>query len=209
VKIVQPEFAKIATTSVVLSMLLFWLIELIFHVPLQLMFLKTGLVVTLVSLFWVAFEKWAWRWRWVRKTSYFALPPDLNGRWEGKLQRAGEPDPHAFVLEIVQTYSHIKLNGYSRHSSSHCQSAAILTDEVTSHFILIFSWVCTTANTTPAGTTLEFPGTSVIEVSRGQPDSRDNYELRDSYYTGRNPQTRGTVHLRRVGNVLYNRFAKQ
>ena len=202
---IQPEYTKITAISIALSMALFTAFQIVFHIPVQLIFLKVGIVGFIVGLFWLMFEKWAWRWKAVRSFGYMKYPPDLNGRWEGTLQRVGEVAPHKFVLEIVQTYSYIKVNAYSAHSDSHSLTACLLTDEINSHYILISTWICTTRNTLPLGTVLEFHGTSIIELSKGEvgPKSRT---LNDSYFTNRHPQTRGTTKLQWVGKQLYSTF---
>lgn len=206
---IRPELGKITTVSVVLSAILFVLIQLIFNVPPVLMFLKVGFVVFSVCLFWIFFDKKFWRWGWLRRIAYFNLPPDLNGRWKGTLQRDGESGPHQFVLEIVQTYSHIQIHTFSSNSHSQSLTASFLTDEGRASYQVIFTWLCTTkqwkvARTTPASQ--DFYGTSIVDISLSKDGPSEQRILRDTYFTRRQPQTRGTTELKWQGQRVYNQF---
>ena len=202
----QPEFRKVTVVSVGLSMVIFFVIQTTFKIPPALMFLKVGVVTFIVSMFWLVFDRWGWRWRFVRRLGYFHYPPDLNGRWEGSLQRVGEPEPHAFVCEILQTYSHIKVNAYSRNSRSRSISAVLFRDEIGSAHMLIYTWICTTKHSPSPGTTMDFHGTSIVGLATNEDSQSKHRRLQDSYFTNRNPQTRGTNELHWKGHKLYNSF---
>ena len=81
--------------------------------------LHYGAVTVPLSFILYYFKKLGWRsnfWKWAAKIIHF--PPDLRGRWEGKLDRIGENNPHDFVIEIKQTMTELKVCTYSESGMS-------------------------------------------------------------------------------------------
>lgn len=100
--IVKPPIKQIATVSVAFAVLLSVLTQLILKLDPVGVPLKTGFFVLLVGLFWIFFDRCGWKLKiaGVRIARPLCNWPDLNGRWEGVLNRYGENTPHKFVIEI-------------------------------------------------------------------------------------------------------------
>jgi hypothetical protein len=99
-----------------------------------------GFVTIPLSLIWLYFEKCGWRhklWKWSKK--FMRFPPDIRGRWEGCLKRAGE-DEIKFVIEIKQTMSNIQVNTFSENGHSESILDAIASDKMEDDFSLAYLW---------------------------------------------------------------------
>jgi len=195
---VYPDIRKLTAVTVVLCILIYTAISLLFSIPAQLMLLKVGVMITPVGLFWVYFEKHGWRQRAFRIGGWLTDIPDLNGRWEGTVNRLGENDPHTFVLEIRQTYLHTQLHTYSKNSRGSSITTQFVTDRVHGRYSLISTWHCRTKNRADPDEMDEFVGTSIYEIV----ESNDDRILEDYYFTRRHPQTKGKTLLRLAGKAL-------
>lgn len=84
---VGPALRRIATVSVVLAVGLYSILQLAFDTPPILMPLRAGVIVGSIGLFWLYFERIGWRQRPFRLGGWLCDYPDLNGRWEGTVER--------------------------------------------------------------------------------------------------------------------------
>lgn len=194
------DLRKMAAVSVVLGVILYTAIALLFKIPAHLMFLKLGLIVALVGGFWLYFDKWGWRQRVFRLGGWLCDIPDLNGRWEGTVDRVGENDPHLFVQEIRQTFSRIQLYAYSKNSRGQSIVSHFVCDHLKGRYSLVSTWQCRTKNRTDPNGTDEFYGTSIYEIA----ERDDGRYLEDFYFTRREPQTKGKTILKFAGRKLKN-----
>lgn len=199
---VYIDLKKYACISVVLSILFYTVICLGFSIPPELMLLKLGIILTLVGCYWGFFEKWGWKCNMFRIWGWLCDIPDLNGRWEGTLDRLTEDNPHQFVIEIQQTLSKIQIHSYSKNSLGHSIVAQFVTDQVGGKYNLITTWTCRTRNTTNSNEFEEFHGTSIYEIVH----SDDGLILEDYYFTRRNPQTKGQTRLKLSSKKLKYSF---
>jgi hypothetical protein len=192
---IYPDLRKVTAISVVLCVLLYTGIALLFGISTSRMLLKIGSIIALVGLFWIYFEKYGWRKKLFRLGGWLTDMPDLNGRWEGTVDRLGENDPHVFVLEIRQTYLRTQLHAYTKNSRGSSITTQFVTDHVHGRYSLISTWQCRTKNRSNPNEIDEFLGTSIYEIIQS---GEDRY-LEDYYFTRRKPQTKGKTRLKFVG----------
>lgn len=202
---VRPDIKNIATISAVVFLVLFsgWLRfsgadwEVIGKAA-----TKSGTILTVLGLFWVFYIKVGWRLRPLRLWGWLSNVPDLQGRWEGAVRRHKDDEPHEFVIEISQTYNSISYRTFSKNSKGDSVTATILTDETGKVFKVISTWRVTTRKLEDATAEDSFTGTSIWNISfEGAVKT-----LEDTYYTGREPQTKGISKMKWVSRDLKNRF---
>jgi hypothetical protein len=199
---VSPILRRIATVSVIMGVVLYSIVQAVLDVPPVLMPLRAGAIATVVGAFWLYFERIGWRQRAFRLWGWLCDYPDLNGRWVGTVDRQGEGSPHAFVMEIRQTYLRITVNTFSANSRGTSLTAALITDELRDNFRLIETWTCRTKKPGGLDAYEDFTGTSVIDISSSGADRF----LDDHYFTRRHPQTQGNLKLTYAGPHRLNRF---
>lgn len=143
---------------------------------------------------WLFFERYGWR------TRLFSLlrnplniPPNIRGRWEGKLKRNGEYKISEFVIEIKQTMTKIQVYTYSKEGKSESLVDDILTDKMKDDFRLCYLWEGTGGKLlgidSKGG---RFKGYTILRlISNGK-----EKKLVGEYFTDRNPkQTKGTIEV--------------
>ncbi|MBC7784273.1 MAG: hypothetical protein H7144_10570 [Burkholderiales bacterium] len=163
------------------------------------MLLKIGVLITFTAFFWSFTDKYFWRHRRIRQFLFNGIP-DLNGRWEGTIDRDGEQAPHAFVLEIRQTLTRVTLDGYSAAGGGPSITARMCVDDSGEKFALLYTWFCETRTELDGARSGWFLGTSVL-------DWLPSNQLKRFYYTGRQPrQTRGVTELRFISTKLKHAF---
>ncbi len=195
---VHIDIKKYAGVSVCLSILFYTAMHFCFKIPPKLMPLKLGIIITLVGFYWYFFEMWGWKLKFFRLGRWLSDIPDLNGRWEGTLDRQGEHKPHQLVIEIQQTLTKIQVHSYSKNSRGHSIATQFVTDQVGGKYNLIVTWTCRTKNTTNLDEFEEFHGTSIYDIVNGD----DGLYLEDDYFTRRTPQTAGRSRLYFVSKEL-------
>jgi len=198
----HTNIKRIATVTVVLTVAIEIMFVLAMDIDPKFIPYRSGLIITLVGLFWLYFDKIGWRQSFFRVGGWLCNTPNLNGRWEGKVDRASENTPHGFVVEIRQTFSKLKMHTYSANSKGNSIACRFVTDETEEKYILVVAWKCRTRCFDDQDNYEEFYGTSIIEYSV-QGKTR---KLEDHYFTDRNPQTRGNIDVAWVGNKLHDRF---
>ena len=162
--------------------------------------IRAGLIALIPSALWWAFDRYAWRWPIVRLNGLVISLPDLNGRWEGTVDRDGEDNPHAFVMEVRQSYSLIRTKTFSRNSRGESIVAKMVRATEGGEYKLFVIWQTTTSHAERRET---FYGCSSFEV--GKPNKK-SLTLSDRYFTDRTIQTRGRVELKLVSRERRNSF---
>ena len=153
-----------------------------------------GYVTIPLSLIWLYFEKIGWRssfWNWFGKIMHF--PPDLRGRWEGKIDRIGENQPHEFVIEIKQTMTKIQVYTYSKRGKSESIIDAICSDKMEDDFTLCYLWEGETGllpkQSYESG---KFKGYTMLKFMK----LNNEKKLIGDYFTNRKPmQTMGSIEV--------------
>lgn len=198
----EIEINKIAIVTVVLSVILAVITITIFEVSPHLLPLKVGVMTTVIGLLWLVYDKSLWKMPFFRGMGWLCSTPNLNGRWEGVVDRDGENSPHPFVMEISQTMTKIKFYTYTRRSKGESIAVKIVKDELGEKYKLIAYWRTRAANREDSAKFEEFNGVSVIDLSLSEKESR----MSDFYFTDRYPHTRGKTDLKWVGEKKIGRF---
>jgi len=173
---------------------------------------KTGVAFTIASAFWYAYTRWLWRVRGFRMFGWLSPAPDLNGRWEGTVQRTRSDSPHEFVVEVVQSYTSLRFRTFSKDSTGQSIAVAVSKDDEANIFGVVAAWQTTTKKLTKSGAPSAkereqtFRGTSHwrIEYIDNPGFKGDQLRIRDKYFTDRD--TSGEVVVTRVGRKLKNGF---
>jgi len=147
-----------------------------------------GTITAIVSIIWTWFRKKGWKIRLFQKNNLINLPPDLTGRWEGTFIRPELENSYPFVIEIEQTIDTIVLNTYSRKGHSESSVYNILTNELKSTFYLGYLW----EGKAGKNSSIKFAGFTILKLI----ENKGNRKLTGTYFTDREPQTKGkiTVH---------------
>jgi len=204
----QKNFVKIVLWGFGLGLLFF---TVLFHRSISFDFVSgaIGVCSFLFGLVIMLFEHFWWKKAFVQKVLYSTpflkgyWTPILEGRWEGTLVRDGMP--HAFVLEITQSYTSISCVTFSKHSSSTALAAEILFDEDANNYKLIFYWGGKTTSVQPnEGDLNRFEGFTSLQIVF---ESGIVKRLKGEYFTDRRPkQTKGTLDLERKQFELKKSF---
>lgn len=207
--VARPEPAKIAAVSVFLCLVLYTLILTYQGVSLDQLLgsaKRVGTVVTVVGGFWWFYNKHGWALPSLRFGGWLSAAPDLRGRWEGTVCRSAGDSPHKFVVEISQSYSSISFRTFSENSRGQSIATVLNTDEHNSAFTLVSLWLTDTQRINDPAARDTFYGASVWSISGDQSQNRIDLQIEDSYFTGRDPPTKGKVSLRWISKKLTNRF---
>lgn len=145
--------------------------------------LRFTVVLTALSIFWWWFEKYGWR-QCPSLGMVIRTWPDLNGRWEGTIDRVGPDPPHPFVLEIFQTLTSIRCTTYSENGESHSCAAGISNSSDNEQSYLFYLWIGETSGRVRKKESGFFYGTTVLALIDG---SSNDTRLEGSYWTDRKP----------------------
>lgn len=144
------------------------------------------------SLFYSAFDRWLWRVSALRKIRLVKVP-DIAGRWKGYTTSSfnEHQQQREASLEILQTWTRIRISLETEASRSYSLAAAILTENP--HCIVIsYEYV----NEPKAR------ASSTMHIHRGTARHTlfmidDTEVFNGEYYTGRDRRTFGTLHFKR------------
>lgn len=203
---IRPDIRVISLISAIAFLVLFtvWLLACGSEWELLLRAItKSGIILTLLGLFWGFYIKVGWRWKPLRLWGWLSNVPDLAGRWEGTVCRHKNDTPHSFVIEISQTFNSISYRSFSSHSRGESITASIFSDETGQVFQIVSTWRCTTRKREDPTSEDTFHGTSIWNISF----ESGKKVIEDSYFTGREPQTKGVLYLEWKSRQLRNRFA--
>src|ERR1700733_1736395 len=185
----------IVITSIT-TMLVFATIMLIFHwaelEKLWELVLHYGLIIIVPTLLWKSIENYFWRVSWFRKLfrSLINIPPDLRGRWEGKIdQDKKDTTSITFVLEINQTLTRTHIDTYLGRNISHSHFATITTrDEFNKLFTVCYLYEADSSSGI-------FYGFTYLDFN----DEDGQKELRGNYFSEKKPvQSRDEINLKWV-----------
>lgn len=147
------------------------------------------------GLFYAAFDQWLWRSPLLRRTG-LVKTPDLNGAWVGYLSTSFDEHSgrHSARLEISQTWTRISIVLKTDHSHSQSLIGGIITQNARS---IVLDYEYSNEPRTNAKATMHaHRGTSRLVLSRANETS----VLEGDYYTGRDRQNYGTIHVEKSGN---------
>ncbi len=199
----EIETKKFLLVAVVLTVI-FSVVVLLYNPTPEMLLLKIGVFSTVITIIWFLYEKYLWKFPFFRMMGWLCSTPDLNGRWEGTVDRHGENNPHGFVLEVTQTMTKLQCYTYSENSSGESIVVKIMKDGVDKKYRLLSYWGCKTKNKIEKSKFDKFNGVSLMDI---------NFEggqkiLKDYYFTDREPPTRGDVELKWVSKELFGGFLK-
>lgn len=205
----------IITVSSIISLIVFSAVLLIWHKAdankIGEILIHYGLIILPISILWWLVEKYGWHWKIFQSSrNILNIPPDFRGRWEGNLKRDNEDYEYQFVIEIRQTLSKIWVYSYmlinpspSQISTSQSRIAEVGCDDSEEIFALCFFW--------------QGDGGTVLQnnISKGIHDGycmlylfeKENpKKLIGTYFTNREPQTKGKINLQLTSHELKKRF---
>lgn len=167
--------------------------------------IEYGAIISLPSIMWWLFNNILWKVEFINKflKSYFNLPPNLNGRWVGKLTRINDESQHDFILEIKQTMTEIVIKSYSKNSFSQSIINDFSTDRMKDDFNLCFLWEgCTDNAMINCHNSGKFQGYTILNFI-----DNSHKKLIGHYFTNRKPeQTQGKVSLEFESYKLLGEF---
>lgn len=163
------------------------------HLP-----LKVGAISSAVGAFWILYDRYLWKIKTFRLFGWLCSTPDLNGRWEGVIDRSGENNPHQFVIEIKQTYSKLKYYVYTKNGKGESISTKFIKDEVEGKYKLVSAWKSKTKNLSNPSEYDEFHGMSIMDYCHFD---GERY-LEDIYFTNRTPRTSGETKVKFVNKSI-------
>jgi hypothetical protein len=153
-------------------------------------------VIGFYGLFYIVFNNWLWRTSLVRKIGLVKLP-DLNGTWTGYI--ASSFDEHAGrhngQLLINQTWTRISITLKTDNSQSHSLIGGIITQNAAAN-VLDYEY-SNEPRSHAVATMHAHRGTARLILNK----NNDLWILEGDYYTGRDRQNYGTLHMERPSEV--------
>jgi hypothetical protein len=201
---IQPKYTNLLLLIVVITVIAILGWVFVFSVNFTDAAQKVTLFSTVISVpLWLFYEKFGWRWKYCRIWGWLCDTPNLNGRWEGTINRRDNRGEHKFVLEISQTWTNIQCVTFSESSTSTSLTADILSTLRQDAILFVYTTeaeVRRDINGTPLNVPMKFYVTTIV---RYNPKEKS---LNGQYYTNRDPQTRGEFNLRFVTFELARSF---
>jgi len=165
-----------------------------------------GTIVTPITFLWLFFEKRLWRTRFMQNFKTFLnIPPDLRGRWEGKILSSRNADQsRKFVIEVEQTLTTLSVHSYSEYGNSTSILSEIGSDEKEEIFSLCFLWEGEIHKHAEGIPTIQrFNGYTILNYDK----PLKTKEISGTYFTDLLPeQTHGTIDLKWVSWKLEKHF---
>ncbi|MCC7402586.1 MAG: hypothetical protein IT214_13990 [Chitinophagaceae bacterium] len=193
----------------ILSLVIYSLVLVIFHIAktedLGETLLHYGYIIAPVSILWVMLDRYLWHTRLfqvLRKS--LNIPPDLRGRWEGKLENSDGSPAQKFVIEVRQTLTSLKVHSYSAISPSLSILCEIATDTHEENFTLCFLWEGQThTDIKDMHQGIRFQGYTMLNLLEHEKPRM----LKGSYFTNFKPnQTKGGIELAWVSKEIKGKF---
>lgn len=188
----------IITAVAIFSLLIFSTVLIIFKIvkvdTVTDLLINYGYIIAPTGLLWFISEKYLWHTKlFGAARKLLNIPPDLRGRWEGRLENADGSEPQQFVIEVKQTLTSLSVDSFS----SIGKSGSILSEIASSHneenFTLCYLWQGQ-LNTSikDIHQTEQFYGYTILHL-----DVHESPKvLKGPYFTNRSLlQTRGGIHL--------------
>jgi hypothetical protein len=167
--------------------------------------LHYGYIIAPITILWVLLDQYLWHTRVMQsfRTS-LNIPPDLRGRWEGRLENADGSPPQKFVIEVKQSLTSLKVHSYSTIGNSTSVLCEIASDPHEENFTLCYLWegqAHTDIKDFHQGE--RFQGYTMLNLLEHEKPRM----LKGSYFTNRKPaQTRGGIELKWISRENKRRF---
>ncbi len=167
--------------------------------------LHYGYIIAPISILWVLLDHYLWHiplFQSLRKS--LNIPPDLRGRWEGRLENADGSPVQKFVIEVNQTLTTLKVHSYSTIGHSISILCEIASDTHEENFTLCYLWEGQThTDIKDMHQGERFQGYTLLNMLEHEKPKI----LKGSYFTNRKPtQTRGGIELTWVSKELKRKF---
>jgi hypothetical protein len=145
------------------------------------------------GLFYELFDRWIWKWSVLHKL-HIVTAPDLSGNWAGRVEpietdgvSAGLTVKADLKITIKQTWTTMLIIGDAKLSKSHSLSASLITSgECTLNYEYL-------NEPRPSAPSTMHAHRGVARVIVNEKDGK----LDGEYFSGRDRQNIGTIHLRR------------
>jgi len=145
------------------------------------------------GLFYTLFDRYVWKWL-ARHRIRITKIPDLSGTWKGYVRPAGTSGASAglaikteITINFQQTWTDMLVVGRTQLSKSHSLSASVITnDECSISYEYLNEPFADALYTMHA-----HRGTAMLSIDKTQT------KLDGEYYSGRDRQNIGTIHLTR------------
>lgn len=205
----KPQIRQIATVSGIIVIAVIAISLVIFGIPpLEVFFalLRAGTALTITGAFWFLYDRLLWRIDFFRMWGWLSPVPNLNGRWEGVIRRDENDVEHAFVIEIIQTYSSFQYQTFTKNSTGRSTTVAITKTETGNIFGVTATWETTTVKIGDPEHKETFRGASHWRVTyEDRPGKqRDRLKIVDDYHTNRS--TTGHLEVTRKSFELRNAY---
>ena len=167
--------------------------------------LHYGLIIAPISILWGILDLYLWHtvlFQSMRKT--LNIPPDIRGRWEGRLENADGSPVQKFVIEVRQTLTNLKIHSYSTIGHSISVLCEIASDTHEEAFTLCYLWEGQAhADIKDMHHAERFQGYTMLNLLEHEKPKT----LKGSYFTNRKPtQTRGGIELTWISHELKRKF---
>lgn len=158
------------------------------------------------TIIWQLWDRWLWHWPLLRKISRV---PNFSGRWIGTYQRFGSDSDgrrHSYVLEIRQTFSSICCSTYQDNGTSSAAVIAEVCDFADERACVVFFWegISQSTETSQRLKQIQEEYRGLTKLTFSPPKGSKHAALDGEYFTNR--ETRGEVHVERMGQKLLQRF---
>jgi hypothetical protein len=147
----------------------------------------------LYGAFYLLFDRIFWKWNWVHSCCITRIP-DLSGKWHGqvkpvKMEHSSSDLPTAsdITVDIQQTWTEILITAEAEFSNSHSLSGHLIISDGT---ILTYEYINEPVAHAPSTMHMHRGTARLILTDKGLALSGD-------YYSGRDRQNVGTIHLTR------------
>ena len=175
----------IAALAIVSAIALSWILERI-HWP---GWLDAPATIGFYAIYYELFRHRLWRFERLRNWGWVRVP-DLSGKWEGHVVTSFDEQKgkHPVSAEMVQDWTHISVKMRSKYSKSHSLVGSIF---VGNDIVLDYEYW----NEPRPG------AVQTMHAHRGTASlilSPDGFTLSGDYYSGRDRQNYGSLHLKRV-----------
>ena len=154
------------------------------------------------GLFYGLFERYLWKWPLFRAIGVVTLPK-MAGRWYGEqlssYKKDGKgPTKSRVILEVEQTFSHIKATTYYRRWQSQSSVSCMVTLDGEPYLMLIYN---SEANIRHADQSAHHKGVAYFRLLPGED------KIIGSYFNTQG--TSGTSELKRSTKPLLHRFSEE
>jgi hypothetical protein len=193
----------------ILSLFIYSLVLVIFKIAkteeLGETLLHYGYIIAPISILWVTLDHYLWHTRLfqlMRKS--LNIPPDIRGRWEGKLENADGSPSQKFVIEVRQTLTTLKVHSFSTVGHSISILCEIASDTHEENFTLCYLWEGQThTDIKDIHQGVRFQGYTMLNLLEHESPRM----LKGSYFTNFKPtQTRGGIELKWASKEIKRKF---